>query len=110
MEQLGFDLAEQAANAAAAHADRVHADWSDKAFAAFRAYASENQEFTTEDIIKASPSVPTPPDKRAWGQVARRAVRENVCISFGIGRSRLPHAHGRMITVWRSRLFTAVPA
>ena len=106
MTQLAFDLAERRAAEAADHANQVHDDWTEKALAAFRAHAEKHSEFSTEDVIAASPDVPTAPDKRAWGYIAKAAVKAGICFSVGIGRSKLAHAHGRWITTWRSKVFT----
>jgi hypothetical protein len=105
MTQLAFDLAQSGAAAAAAKADRIHADWSDRAFEAFRAYAMSHATFTTEDVRAASPSVPAPPDARAWGRVALQAKGKGICEVKETARSRLKHAHCRHINVWQSNVY-----
>lgn len=105
MSQLAFELATQAGAAAADRADRVHPNWTERAFEAFRAYAAEHAVFTTEDVRAASQSVPAPPDARAWGRVALMA-KGKVCEALKeTARSRLRHAHCRHITVWQSKIF-----
>jgi hypothetical protein len=76
-----------------------------KAAAAFRAYAATHDEFTSEDVRLSCVDVPTAPDARAWGAVARAAVRAGVCKSVGIGRAKSPGCHGTWVTVYRSLIF-----
>ncbi|MFJ3048538.1 hypothetical protein ACIPEN_22110 [Herbaspirillum chlorophenolicum] len=102
--QLGFDLAQAGAARAAEHADHQHADWSDLALQAFRDHAVSHTQFSTEDVIASAVKLPPPPDKRAWGQVAIKARRLGICVKSHIGTSKLPHAHGRWITVWASNI------
>jgi hypothetical protein len=102
MNQLGFDLAQIGAERAADHANREHDDWKELALEAFKAHAQDNLTFTTEDVIKASPSVPVPPDKRAWGAIALAAKRLGLIKFDGYGNSKLAHAHNRPVTRWFS--------
>lgn len=106
MSQLAFDLAQRGAALAADKADRMHNEWSSRAFEAFKTYAEAHEAFSTEDVILASPSIQVPPDKRAWGHVALRAAKEGICHSAGVAKSKLAHAHGRWITRWASNIFS----
>lgn len=79
---------------AARHAETVHAGWNDQAYEFLVAYARQHRDFISEDVSDASKKVdfPQPPTDRAWGSVYRKAIRENVIIQVGSGRSRRRHA------------------
>lgn len=102
MSQLSFDLACNGAALAANHADRVSPGWSERALAAFLAYAATHEEFTTEDVIEASANVPAAVEKRAWGQIALAAKRQKIIRNAGYAHSKLDHAHCRPVTRWVS--------
>lgn len=106
MIQTAFQLGEQGAQAAAMHANRIHSNWDEKAFAAFVEVAQAAPEFTTEEVRDfAEGAVPPPPDARAWGYIAKRAVREGICERSHIGKAKAAHCHGHWITVWKSKVF-----
>lgn len=72
--------------AAADHADAVVAGWTDIAFDALclavRSFGAA--EFTVEDLrSKVEYDIPSPPDRRAWGSVTRRAITEGVIVKTG---------------------------
>lgn len=102
MNQLAFDLVERKAAEAAAHADKVHDAWTEKALAAFRAHASVHAKFTTEDVITASPDVPVAPEKRAWGHIALLAKRQGLILKAGFATAKAAHAHARPVSLWCS--------
>jgi hypothetical protein len=104
-EQLVIDFAALAAERAADHADAITTDWSERAFQAFRQHARTHRQFSTEDVIAGAPYLPAPPDKRAWGHIAKKANKLGICTTGYIGRSTLPHAHGRWITIWNSNIY-----
>lgn len=104
-EQLGLELANIASQVAMDHADVMEPGWSERAFSAFKIFAKQHDRFSTEDVIAASAHVPAPPDKRAWGGIARKACHSGVCEKAGMGTSKLPHAHQRPITIWNSKIF-----
>jgi hypothetical protein len=95
--QLGHDMAQVAAN----HAGT---EWKETAFEAFKQYARQHTEFTTEQVRIAAKDVAPPPDPRAWGQVALRAKRESVVEGGGWVRANSPSVHGMIVTLWRSKL------
>lgn len=96
-------LAEEGAKRAAMHANRVHGDFTDKALLAFRAYAWTHKEFTTEDVRAAfCDAVPPAPDNRAWGHVARMAVRDGICKRVRIAPAKARHCHGTWVSVYES--------
>lgn len=45
--------------------------------------------------------IPTPDDKRAWGKIIRRAVKNGLIIKAGYGATANPLAHGTPATLWR---------
>lgn len=100
--KTGRELGEEAGKAAAAHAD-LFGDFTELALQAFRAYAWAHAEFTTEDVRRAFRDVvPRAPDNRAWGHIARLAVREGICKRVGMTRAAAPHCHGTWISVYQS--------
>lgn len=98
----GAELRDAGMQRAVDHADREIPSWQDLALDAFRAYARAHREFTTEDVRLGSPNVPTPPDKRAWGHVARRACREMVVQRIGLTQAKSPTVHAMYVTLYRS--------
>lgn len=106
--QMSLNLADRGAELAAMRANRVHADWSDRAYFALRDYARTHREFTTEEVRAAcADTVPAPPDNRAWGFVTKRAAREGICTRDRIAKATAPQVHGGWVTVWRSNVCTA---
>jgi hypothetical protein len=57
-------------------ADRAGFDWKLLALEAVRQHALKKRYFTTEQVRGANPDLPEPPDKRAWGAIARLAKKE----------------------------------
>lgn len=104
MAQQGRALRDEGINRAAEHAERVEPDWKDIAYDAFCRIARQHQEFTTEQARHLSRVVPDPPDKRAWGQVARRAVRAGIIEKAGYAVADDPKVHRNVVTLWRSRI------
>jgi hypothetical protein len=92
------------AEIAAAHAG---SEWTRMALEAFFEFAKEQQQFTTEQVREAFPHLPRPPDKRAWGQVARLAKSEGIVESIGWVRADSPTVHGMVVTQWKSKVLQA---
>lgn len=106
MIQLAFQLGHEGAALAAAKADRVHGDWTAKAAAAWYRHAREHQFFTAEDVRLASVAdVPAAPDQRAWGAVARAAMRMDYCKAAGVTRAKSRNVHGSYSTLYESLVF-----
>ncbi len=105
--QLSFDLAQRGAALAAGHADRVYAEWTDKALAALREFAETHAEFTNEDLILAATSVPAPPEKRAWGHIVLLAKKQGLIIKAGYATAKSVHSHCRPVSLWRSLTYKA---
>lgn len=104
--QLSLTLADQGAHLAAMRANRVHADWSERAYTALCDYARAHSEFTTEEVRAAFAGiVPVPPDNRAWGFVTKRAAREGICTRDRIAKATSPTVHGGWVTVWKSNIW-----
>lgn len=85
---------EAAMKQAADHAEESCRGWNDRAYEFLVKYAKANPEFISEDVSDAAilAGEPQPPTLRAWGQVYRRAVKNDVIIQIGAGRSRRRHA------------------
>lgn len=105
---LNADLAELGADTsmtlAASHAERVSEGWVDEAQLMFRMYAQMHPEgFLTEDVrIWASKiGLGDPPDRRAWGFVARRASADGYVRSIGFEKQKSSNCHGSPKTVWK---------
>jgi hypothetical protein len=104
---LGAELGRAGADAAALAAERRIPGWNDRAFEAFKAYATIHHFFTTEDV-RGSPAalaLPEPPDRRAWGAVTRRAVAARLVCHNGYVKAKDPKVHDNAVTLWRSLLW-----
>lgn len=98
----GKSLRDAGMQQAAEHADREYDGWQDIALAAFREYARTHVTFTTEDVRTANTNVPVPPDKRAWGTVARRAVKESIVQKIGMVQAKSPTVHAMYVAHYES--------
>lgn len=98
-------LRDEGIDTAAAHADAVQPEWTEQAFAFLRLYLELNATFTTEDVRMAARGVvPEPPDRRAWGSVTRRAVKEKLIERSGFTEAKDPRVHCNIVAVWRSKV------
>ncbi len=79
---------------AADHAEDMHIGWNERAYEFLLKFARTHETFISEDVSDAAIAAgePQPPTLRAWGQVYRRAVKADVIIQVGAGRSRRRHA------------------
>lgn len=79
---------------AADHAEDLNLGWNDRAYAFLLKFARSHESFISEDVSDAAIEAgePQPPTLRAWGQVYRRAIKADVIIQGGAGRSRRRHA------------------
>jgi hypothetical protein len=94
----GIVLGIQGAERAAANAGT---EWKERAFEAFARYASGSESaFLMEDVRAANPSLPAPPDLRAWGQVARRASKAGLVKWGGYTKATDPKVHGNPVSFW----------
>ena len=99
------DLAELGKARAADHAERESPTWNDRALGYFREFAARGEPFTTEDVRERADKdgLPLPPDKRAWGAVASRAVRLGIIDSVGPIRAKNAETHSGWRTLWIGR-------
>ena len=95
---------------AARHAEAVHMHWNDQAYDFLVGFARSHKEFISEDVSDASKKAdfPQPPTDRAWGSVYRKALRNDIIIQVGTGRSRRRHAS--ICPRWGSLVFGKVAA
>jgi hypothetical protein len=103
-EQRRFEGLERGHQMASLAADRAGEDWKAIALEAFRLHAKKHQKFTTEEVRAAFPDLPSPPDMRAWGQVALLARREGYVIGSGWIRAESRKVHGMVVTHWQSKI------
>lgn len=97
--EIGHAMAELAG-------DNAGEAWKQLAYDAFVAHANTHSEFTTEDVRRANPDLPTPPDNRAWGAITRRGLRDGIITSLGWTRAKNRNVHGRAVVFWKSTLCT----
>jgi hypothetical protein len=97
----GLELGHAMAKVAADHAGN---EWKNLAYESFVEYAKHHRKFTTEQARGACLHVPPPPDKRAWGQVALRARKNDIIESAGWTRAESKSVHGMVVTLWRSKI------
>ena len=100
-QEMALDLGHAGAARAGGHADRTIPGWSDLALAALLRFAVNHPMFTIEEVRLASPGVPPPPDRRAWGNVAVRARRANLVVASSWVNSESKTGHGPPVTLWR---------
>ena len=92
---LGYAAAEQAA-------DHAGDEWKALAYQAFVRHARRHGTFATEDVRRANPQVPPPPDMRAWGQIALAAKRDGLIHPAGYAPTQNKSRHGMIVNVWRA--------
>lgn len=92
---LGHDMAQIAA-------DKAGEGWKEQAYAVFVNYAKNHETFTTEEVRQSANDLGSPPDARAWGQVALRAKREGVVQAVGWVRANSKSVHGMVVTQWKA--------
>lgn len=92
-------------SAAVDHADTQHIGWTDRAYAFLKQFAKVHTSFISEDVSDAAIEAdePQPPTLRAWGSVYRRAIKDDVIIQSGTGRSRRRNAS--ICPRWRSLVY-----
>ena len=99
----GGILASLGAERAADHADRKELLWSDRAYEIFMAVAMRGHAFQTEDARNAADALglPKPPDTRAWGAVALRAIRAGRIKRVGYAPVSNAQSHSGPKSVWQ---------
>jgi hypothetical protein len=98
----GLEIGHAKAKIAADHAGE---EWKKTAYNAFLAFAKLHDKFKTEDVRNAYPDIPPPPDKRAWGQIALQAKKDNKISSAGFTRAESKSVHGMVVTLWQSKIY-----
>lgn len=88
------------------HADKVHENWSDRAFDLLKAYISligNDAEFTSELVRNYAETynLPHPPDKRAWGAVMLKAAKANLIFKKGWTTATDPKVHCNPVSLWQ---------
>jgi hypothetical protein len=90
------------------HADKVHEQWSDRAFSTLTDYieliGGAGSEFTSEMVrfYAEDQGLPKAPDQRAWGAVMLKAVRANKCKKKGWATATDPKVHCNPVTLWEA--------
>lgn len=104
--KAGHQLSLLGSQAAADKADRVHGgSWSLTAWTFLLTYARKRgaDAFMAEDVrseAERTHSVPTPPDKRAWGQIIRKAAKARLITQVGYAPNKSTSCHGSPKAVW----------
>jgi len=100
--QTGFQLAEQGAGAALAHAELMYESWGDHAYAILLDIAAGRRPFRTEEVRAAAEErgLPNPPSARAWGGVIKRAVHAGKIFRVGFAACDNPKAHACSVSIW----------
>lgn len=89
------------------HADAESPTWSERAFRFVRAFATMNNNLTSEGVRQYAErcGLPKPPDGRAWGAVMIRAVRAGIIAKIGYTTALDPKVHCNPVTLWQSSLY-----
>ena len=94
--------------AAVAHADRVHASWSDLAYEILY-YCAERYAYLTSESVRQyadnERNLAAPPDKRAWGAIMLRGARSGLLTKEGWTTAKDPKVHCNPISSWKSNIF-----
>lgn len=105
------ELARLGMEQASSHADAVEERWTDRAFDLLKLYAESHMMFMTEEVrvwAHGEKGLPQPPDKRAWGAVTNRAVKQRILICDHYRPTTIPPAHATPRPVWRSQIYGGI--
>ncbi len=98
--------AEDGAERAADHAERVEAGWKDEALGVLLRYAaaSGGSTFMLENVRDYADEIgfTKPPTDRAWGAVTLRAKRAGLIVRAGFGCSSRGPAHAHPANLWKA--------
>jgi hypothetical protein len=103
-EQLDiFSSKQDGIDQAMRHADQVHPEWSERAYAFLEGFVKvQTGEFMTEDVRAAAGGhLPEPPSRRAWGGVIQRAAKSGLIRRTGYGKVKNKRAHDTPAAIWR---------
>lgn len=100
----GRALAEEGAQRAAEHADRVTPHWTETAYALTLQFLEPGKRFRAEEIRAAAikAGLPPSPDVRAWGAVIGRLRKEGRIVRVGVEQSHNPSHHRGYSTLWEA--------
>lgn len=95
---------EEAIEAVVAKADRLQEGWSEEAFQALIRFTRKGVIFKAEDVrnFAVEAGLAEPHDRRAWGGVMRRAVKERLIIRIGYAQCQNKGSHNRPTTLWQA--------
>ena len=98
-KRLGYSDAEKAAK-------RAGEEWKRVAYETFVLNAKVLPYFSTEQVRLASAeTLAEPPDRRAWGWIARTAITNGIIKLKSIEVSPSRICHGRLINIWQSLIY-----
>ncbi len=98
----GRRLRDEGMKRAADHADRVSAEWGQRALDFLRGWVVGRTSFTSTDVRIAATAagVPAPTHERAWGPVFMRASRLGLITPAGYVPHPDPRAHATPARLW----------
>ncbi len=104
-DDLGQILRDAGMKKSIDHANQLYPMWESRAYSLtkrFIGYVGEI-DFTAEDIREYAERLncPHPPDRRAWGHIVKRAVKDGLITKVGYRAHRDPSRHCGISTVWR---------
>jgi hypothetical protein len=84
-------------------ANRISAEWSEKAYEFMKDYATKNGVFMTEDVRYASQGiVDSNVNQKAWGGIARKAAHKGIIERIGRAEVKNVNANCAYASVWKS--------
>lgn len=96
-EHIGHELAEKCA-------DKAGDEWRKKAMLAFVRAAKTKEIFTTGSVRRDVEEMGyRPHDSRAWGAIARRALKDGIVVHTG--RWETSGSHQRADAIWKSNIY-----
>jgi hypothetical protein len=98
--------AEQGMLQAAANAEEKEPGWNDQAYAFFIQWLyqrtkAENFFIENVRVDAAKAGIPKPPSDRAWGWIAKKAVKDNLIKRVGYGLVSNVNAHSTPASIWK---------
>lgn len=105
----GARLAEVGLELAVETADKASVKWSERCWMLFYQWLNKKPryfEFMIEDFreyLDKYDLLETPPSKRAFGFISKRAIKRELIVHAGIARVKNPGAHATPANVWRKK-------
>lgn len=102
MDNEAAALAQEGAQRALDHAERVIEAWGDRAYTHALAFIAGQDAFTGEQVraYAENHGLPPAPEPRAWGAVMLRLKRDGRTVFRGYDLSANKQAHNRPVVVW----------